>query len=110
MYEFKLDFILDRDAEGKITGFTVIAQKQGEAEFFCKDFGLAFSVNKANFFLAGDALVLVNLACPFQPAKVAFHLKLKVYEELEKFYLGGGQFMIRQPLHPDTIGFRIVHV
>ena len=53
MYEFKLDFILDRDAEGKITGFTVIAQKQGEAEFFCKDFGLAFSVNKANFFLAG---------------------------------------------------------
>jgi hypothetical protein len=104
---FRFDFRVDRRADGSLAGFTLEAQKQAEAEFFCKSYPMAMFDNNASIGLCEHGLRLKNALCPFQPADLCMPLSQQEIEEFQKFYEGGGLFEIHP--HEGKIGFSVIH-
>jgi hypothetical protein len=104
---FQFDFQVNRRDNGTLAGFTLDAQKQGEAEFFCKTFPKALFTGKGSLGICSEGLVLRNALCPFQPAVLCLPLEADVTREFKNHFESGGIFKM-QPSE-GRIGFCIIH-
>jgi len=113
--EFKLKFRVDRDDDSKVTGFTVTAEPQGEAEWFCATFPEGMQQGRAGVQINSIGLSLFNENCPFQPAVKLFaasalasdSLTPEDIEQMREHAQAGGRFTVEQL--SDPLGFRVHH-
>lgn len=112
--EFKLNLTVDR-VDDKVTGFTVTAEPQGEAEWFCTTFPEGMQQGRAGVQLNSMGLSLFNEKCPFQPAVKLFpasalasdSLTPQDIEQMREHALAGGRFTVEKL--SDPLGFRVHH-
>jgi hypothetical protein len=72
---FQFDFQVNRRDNGTLAGFTLNAQKQGEAEFFCKTFPKALFTGKGPWEYAVKVLCFAILFVLFSPLIFAYRWK-----------------------------------
>ena len=104
---FKFDFSINRVESGALAGFTLVAQKQREAEFFCKTFPEALYLERGGIGLLENGLRIFNEICPFQPADFCLPLNKETIKEFSEFYGSGGKFQIAPC--DKGIGFVVIH-
>jgi hypothetical protein len=105
--QFKLILEVRKDEDGKISGFKIISDKQGEAEWFCRTFEESLEQDKGSFFLVRpSSLELNNGVCPFQPARVQLALEEEDFRQLYENWKNIEGFRV-MPMSPSTKGFNI---
>lgn len=103
---FELRFLVNRRANGVLSGFTIEAKEQAEAKSFCKTFPLAMNLQNGGLGICENGLRFINNICIW-PADFCLLLSEKDKNDFHRFYEGGGLYKIK-PLE-EKIGFAIIH-
>jgi hypothetical protein len=93
-FQFEFDFEIDRNAKNELLGFTLLAEKQGVAKFFCQTFLRALADGQASIGLSHQGLVLRNELCPYQPADFCIILTKKDLLDFQKLCEAGGALTV----------------
>lgn len=96
-----------RDEQGKLKGFSLLAQSHTQSEIFCHTFPQAIRNGAAEICIDKDEIVFIHSACKELP-EFSSRLTDKDLADLEKLIEEKSQFTINQTTGKITSGFQII--